>query len=133
MGTVNLVYVETTEMAGPRLNPYLAFSVPAMGNAGLSYLGVFELAAAIQPLRRPTNLVQRLLASERIGELDPERQALTTNYFPGGIGVRDAGIATSCAPTQGKIIGTSRTIQEGFKSLQRSSKQDRSMDDGPPT
>jgi xylulokinase len=66
MGTANLVYGETTEVAKPSLNPYLAFSVPAMGNAGLSCLGVFQLAAAIQPLRRSTDLVQRLLASERI-------------------------------------------------------------------
>ena len=66
MGTANLVYGETTEVAEPRLDPYLAFSVPPMGNAGLSCLGVFELAAAIQPLRRPTDLVQRLLASDRI-------------------------------------------------------------------
>ena len=44
---------ETTNVAEPRLNPYLAFSVPAMGNAGLSCLGVFELAAAIEPLRGP--------------------------------------------------------------------------------
>jgi xylulokinase len=66
MGTANLVYGETTEVTEPRINPYLAFSVPAMGNAGLSCLGVFELAAAIQPLRKQTDLVQRLLASERI-------------------------------------------------------------------
>jgi len=42
MGTANLVYGETTNVAEPRLNPYLAFSVPAMGNAGLSCLGVFN-------------------------------------------------------------------------------------------
>ena len=66
MGTANLVYGETTEVTEPRLNPYLAFSVPAMGNAGLSCLGVFELAATIQPLRKQTDLVQRLLAAERI-------------------------------------------------------------------
>jgi xylulokinase len=66
MGTANLVYGETTEVTEPRLNPYLAFSVPAMGNAGLSCLGVFELAATIQPLREQTDLVQRLLAAERI-------------------------------------------------------------------
>jgi hypothetical protein len=42
------------------------FRVPPMGNAGQSCLGVFELAAAIQPLRRPTDLVQRLFASDRI-------------------------------------------------------------------
>ena len=58
MGTANLVYGETTHVAEPTLNPYLAFSVPAMGNAGLSCLGVFELAAAIQPLRGTTDRVE---------------------------------------------------------------------------
>jgi xylulokinase len=66
MGTANLAYGETTEVTAPKLDPYLAFSVPAMGNAGLSCLGVFELAATIQPLRKQTDLVQRLLAAERI-------------------------------------------------------------------
>jgi xylulokinase len=73
MGTANLVYGETTEVTEPRLDPYLAFSVPSMGNAGLSCLGVFELAASIQPLRRPTDLVQRLLASERIKGIPRDR------------------------------------------------------------
>jgi xylulokinase len=73
MGTANLVYGETTEVAEPRLDPYLAFSVPSMGNAGLSCLGVFELGAAIQPLCRPNDLVQRLLASERITGIPRDR------------------------------------------------------------
>jgi xylulokinase len=73
MGTANLVYGETTGVTEPRLNPYLAFSVPAMGNTGLSCLGVFELAATIQPLRRQTDLVQRLLASERITGIPRDR------------------------------------------------------------
>ena len=73
MGTANLVYGETTHVAEPTLNPYLAFSVPAMGNAGLSCLGVFELAAAIQPLRGTTDLVRRLLALERIPGVPGDR------------------------------------------------------------
>jgi xylulokinase len=73
MGTANLVYGETTEITEPRLDPYLAFSVPSMGDAGLSCLGVFALAAAIQPLRRPADLVQRVLASERIPGIPRER------------------------------------------------------------
>jgi xylulokinase len=73
MGTANLVYGETTKVTEPRLDPYLAFSVPSMGDAGLSCLGVFELAAAIQPLRRPIDLVQRLLASERITGIPRDR------------------------------------------------------------
>jgi xylulokinase len=73
MGTANLVYGETTEVAEPRLDPYLAFSVPPMGNAGLSCLGVFELAAAIQPLCKQTDLVQRLLSSDRIPGIPRDR------------------------------------------------------------
>ena len=60
-------------MAEPRLNPYLAFSVPAMGNVGLSCLDLFELAAAIQPLRGTTDLVRRLLALERIPGVPGDR------------------------------------------------------------
>jgi xylulokinase len=73
MGTANLVYGETTKVTEPRRNPYLAFSVPSMGNAGLSCLGVFELAAAIQSLRGTTNLVARLLALEHIEGLPRHR------------------------------------------------------------
>jgi xylulokinase len=73
LGTANLAYGETTKITEPRLDPYLAFSVPSMGNTGLSCLGVFELAAAIQPLRRPPDLVQRLLASERISGIPRDR------------------------------------------------------------
>jgi xylulokinase len=73
MGTANLVYGETTKVTEPRRNPYLAFSVPPMGNAGLSCLGVFELAAAIQSLRGTTNLVGRWLALERIAGLPRHR------------------------------------------------------------
>jgi xylulokinase len=73
MGTANLAYGETKNVGEPRLNPYLAFSVPAMGNAGLSCLGVFELAAAIQPLRGSTDLVRRLLSLERIPGVPGDR------------------------------------------------------------
>ena len=80
MGTANLVYGETTNVAEPTLNPYLAFSVPAMGNAGLSCLGVFELAAAIQPLRGTTDLVRRLLALERIPGRPGERSNTDSRF-----------------------------------------------------
>jgi xylulokinase len=73
MGTANLIYGETTNVGEPKLDPYVAFSVPAMGNPGLSCLGVFELAAAIQPLRGTSNLVARLLALERIPGLPGDR------------------------------------------------------------
>ena len=49
------------------------FRLPAKGNAGLSCLGVFELAAAIQPLRGTTDLVRRLLAWERIPGVPGDR------------------------------------------------------------
>jgi xylulokinase len=73
MGTANLAYGETTELSAPRLDPYVAFSVPPMGNAGLSCLGVFELAAAVEPLRRRTDLFQQLISSERIAGLPCDR------------------------------------------------------------
>jgi xylulokinase len=73
MGTANLVYGETRDVAEPRLDPYVAFSVPPMGNAGVSCLGVFELAAAIQSLRGTTNLVPRLLALKRITGVPRDR------------------------------------------------------------
>ncbi len=73
MGTANLIYGETTHVGEPKLDPYVAFSVPAMGNPGLSCLGVFELAAAIQPLRGTTNVLGRLLALERIPGLPLDR------------------------------------------------------------
>jgi xylulokinase len=60
----------------------VAFSVPAMGNAGLSCLGVFELAAAIQPLRGTTNLVARLLALERITGLPRGRRMPIPGSYP---------------------------------------------------
>ncbi len=43
---------ETTNVAEPRLNPYLAFSVPAMGNAGLSCLRMCERVRGGDLLRR---------------------------------------------------------------------------------
>jgi len=72
MGTANLVYGETTNVAEPRLNPYLAFSVTAMGNAGLSCLGVFELAAAIQPLRGTTPAQAGIIPTAAIFSSEPK-------------------------------------------------------------
>ena len=44
-----------------------------MGDAGLSCLGVFELAAAIQPFRGTSDLVRRLLALEGIPGVPGDR------------------------------------------------------------
>jgi hypothetical protein len=38
-----------SRVSEPRLDPYVAFSVPSMGNPGLSCLGVFELAPQSGP------------------------------------------------------------------------------------
>ncbi|RFU44415.1 L-fuculokinase [Paraburkholderia sp. DHOC27] len=50
LGTANLMYDEIKN-AEPRSDPYLAFSVPALGNGGTACLGVFEFSAALEPFR----------------------------------------------------------------------------------
>ncbi|MCP2091639.1 UNVERIFIED_ORG: xylulokinase [Paraburkholderia sediminicola] len=50
LGTANLMYTEIGSVE-PRTNPYLAFSVPALGKAGLACLGVYEFSAALEPFR----------------------------------------------------------------------------------
>lgn len=85
MGTANLVYGETRKVGGPRLNPYLAFSVPSLDKVGLSCFGVFELAAALQPFRKPVDLVQSLLASPRIAG-EPGEHPVPTPAARGGLG-----------------------------------------------
>lgn len=46
LGTANLVYGETAS-ALPRLDPYIAFSVPALGGPGVAALGVYEFSASL--------------------------------------------------------------------------------------
>jgi len=50
LGTANLIYGETG--AGEaRADPYIAFSVPALGRPGVACLGVFEFSASLQAAR----------------------------------------------------------------------------------
>lgn len=67
MGTAELVYAEIALPSAQRLHPRLAYSVPVDGRAGLSCLGVFELAAALRPYTNSCHgdLVEALLAGER--------------------------------------------------------------------
>jgi xylulokinase len=50
LGTANLVYDEVNSMQ-PRTDPYIAFSVPALGGRGISCLGVYEFAAPLEAFR----------------------------------------------------------------------------------
>ena len=50
LGTANLVYGETADDV-PRADPYIAFSVPALGGPGVACLGVYEFAASLDPFR----------------------------------------------------------------------------------
>jgi xylulokinase len=50
LGTANLMYDEVSGIP-PRTDPYLAFSVPALGSPGVACLGVFEFSASLQSFR----------------------------------------------------------------------------------
>lgn len=64
MGTANLIYAETQRMEKPRVDPYLAFSVPVDGGARLSCLGVFEFASRLAP----HGDLRAVLAAEQLPE-----------------------------------------------------------------
>jgi xylulokinase len=78
MGTANLIYCEAADTA-PRLDPYLAFSLPVRGGTGVACLGVFEFAAALAPLG---DLGAFLSAPRLAGEPSPMPPPAT----PAGIG-----------------------------------------------
>lgn len=50
LGTANLMYTEI-ENVEPRADPFVAFSVPALGTPGVACLGVYEFSAALEPFR----------------------------------------------------------------------------------
>jgi xylulokinase len=50
LGTANLMYDEVAQLA-PRADPFIAFSVPALGGAGVACAGVFEFSATLEPFR----------------------------------------------------------------------------------
>ncbi|CAN7788660.1 carbohydrate kinase [Caballeronia mineralivorans PML1(12)] len=50
LGTANLMYTEI-ESVEPRTDPFVAFSVPALGTPGVACLGVYEFSAALEPFR----------------------------------------------------------------------------------
>lgn len=50
LGTANLMYTEI-ESVEPRTDPFVAFSVPALGKPGVACLGVYEFSAALEPFR----------------------------------------------------------------------------------
>lgn len=66
MGTANLVYGEASGPKEPRLDPFMAFSVPPSGAPGLACLGVMELSAALDAVRRDGGALRRLLDGARL-------------------------------------------------------------------
>lgn len=66
LGTANLLYDDVV-LAVPRHDPYLAWSVPALGGPGVAGLGVFEFAAALAPYRTQAggDALSAFLAAER--------------------------------------------------------------------
>ncbi|PPK43705.1 xylulokinase [Trinickia symbiotica] len=66
LGTANLVYDEVPALE-PHGDPYVAFSVPALGTPGVACLGVFEFAASIEPFRASDSgaSLRAFLASSR--------------------------------------------------------------------
>ncbi len=78
LGTANLVYGETDAIE-PRADPYIAFSVPALGQPGVACLGVFEFSASLQATRSRdggTALQALLDAEEAPGEPGDEQRLL---------------------------------------------------------
>lgn len=67
LGTANLMYTEIDNVE-PRVDPYLAFSVPALGKPGVACLGVYEFSAALEPFRAQDSGValQSFLAGGRL-------------------------------------------------------------------
>lgn len=66
LGTANLVYDEVPALE-PQRDPYVAFSVPALGTPGVACLGVFEFSASIEPFRASDSgaSLRAFLASSR--------------------------------------------------------------------
>lgn len=68
MGTAEVVYGEVPAPSVRRIDPRMAFSAPVSGGTGLACLGVFELAAALDPFRRSRHgdLVKAILDGETV-------------------------------------------------------------------
>jgi sugar (pentulose or hexulose) kinase len=66
MGTANLIYGETTKVGEPKLDPYVAFSAPAMGNPGLSCLASLNWRRRSNRFAGPPMFLRGCLL-ERIG------------------------------------------------------------------
>ncbi|MDQ0472583.1 FGGY family carbohydrate kinase [Labrys wisconsinensis] len=75
MGTANLVYGEAPVPTLPRLDPFLALSLPPSGAPGVACLGVMELSAALEPARRDPALFREVLAARRLPGHPPESMA----------------------------------------------------------
>lgn len=66
MGTANLVYGEASGLAEPRLDPFMAFSLPPSGAPGVACLGVTELSAALEAVRGSDGELRRALDAPQL-------------------------------------------------------------------
>ena len=66
LGTANLVYGEADGPVPPRLDPWLAFSVPPRSQAGVACLGVYEFSAALAPDAASRERLIAMLAASRL-------------------------------------------------------------------
>jgi xylulokinase len=89
MGTANLVYGETDGPIAPRLDPFMAFSVPVSNHPGLACLGVMELSAALEPARAdPTHFAAELAREHLADQLPQDADELDTGPWTTPRGIR---------------------------------------------
>jgi xylulokinase len=74
LGTANLMYDEVAALI-PRADPFVAFSVPALGQPGVACLGVFEFAAFLE-IYRDAGLSAFLTGDQEAGEPAPVAEVL---------------------------------------------------------
>lgn len=108
MGTAELVYGEVDADASLDFDPLIAFSVPIRGNEGIACVGVFELAAALEPWRASPHgdLVAELLSAPALPG-DPSPPALIEAV------TRDGTIASALAKAdRGEALRLTRATLE---------------------
>ena len=66
LGTANLVYGEAPAPLPPRLDSWLAFSVPPRSRTGVACLGVYEFSAALAPDAASREQLTVMLAANRL-------------------------------------------------------------------
>lgn len=90
IGTANLVYGEAPGPAVPYLDPFVCFSLPPSGAAGVSCLGVMEFSASLKAVRTDEALFRGVLADGRLPSAPPEVLEPRDIIESGAIAVRRA-------------------------------------------